>query len=49
MAALCGDETCDGPGCQQEAIDAWYARLEADARYVVRSALGLPVEVEREP
>ncbi len=41
---MCGDPTCQSRGCSSEAMDEWQARQEADARYVVRSALGLPVE-----
>jgi hypothetical protein len=41
---LCGDPTCEGPGCRQSALDAYYDRQEADARAFVRAALGLPIE-----
>lgn len=44
MAALCGDPTCEGPGCESEAIDAWEARQQADARAIVRGELGLSEE-----
>lgn len=40
--ALCGDETCEGPGCRQSALDAYYEWQEAEARAIVRSLLGLP-------
>lgn len=39
---LCGDETCEGPGCRQSALDAYYERQEAEAKAIVRSLLGLP-------
>ena len=32
---LCGDPTCEGPGCRQSAIDAWYERQEKAARDLV--------------
>lgn len=41
--ALCGDPTCESPGCRQSAIDAWDAQMQENARIVVREALGLPV------
>lgn len=41
---LCGDPTCEGPGCRQSAIDAWHQRQQDDARRLVRSVLGLPEE-----
>lgn len=43
---LCGDPTCDSYGCSQEAIDAWNQARERDARLIVRSALGLPLDDE---
>ncbi len=32
---LCGDPTCESYGCTQEAIDAWFARQQEEARQVV--------------
>lgn len=44
MPAICGDPTCQGPGCQSEALDAWEAQLQEEARAIVRGELGLPSE-----
>lgn len=45
---ICGDPTCEGPGCRQSSIDAWYERQEREARELVRSLLGLPKEAAGE-
>lgn len=39
---LCGDETCESPGCTQEALDVWVERQWEDAGRIVYSLLGLP-------
>jgi hypothetical protein len=44
---LCGDETCQDRGCSSEALDAYFEEQERVARYIVRTALGLPVEEVR--
>lgn len=40
-APLCGDPTCEGPGCRQSSIDAWYRRQWDEAGAIVGAALGL--------
>jgi hypothetical protein len=44
---LCGDPTCEGPGCRQSAIDAWYERMEDEAKAIVqgwfKASLGIDV------
>lgn len=42
---LCGDPTCEGPGCRQSSIDRWMERQVAEARAIVYGyMLGEPVE-----
>lgn len=36
---LCGDPTCQGPGCRQSSIDAWDRRMEEEAKAILRHAL----------
>jgi hypothetical protein len=44
LTILCGDPTCESSGCSQEAIDAWNAARQEDARIIVRHILmGIPV------
>lgn len=43
LTILCGDSTCDSYGCSQQALDAWHQRQQDEARFIVRSLLGLPV------
>lgn len=38
---LCGDATCEEPGCTQEAIDAWHQRQWDDAGEFVYGMLGM--------
>jgi hypothetical protein len=42
-APLCGDPTCEGPGCRQSAIDDWEGRMQRYARDIVGSAIGRAV------
>lgn len=44
---LCGDETCESPGCRQEAIDAWNERMVYEAKRLVRPWAVTPEEEER--
>jgi len=43
---LCGDPTCEGPGCRQSSIDAWNQRQWDDAGRLVAGALGLTYDPE---
>lgn len=38
---LCGDPTCEGPGCRQSSIDAWHQRQWDEAGELVAGSLGL--------